>query len=207
MRIAVIGATRGIGLALVQAALNDGHDVAALVRSPSTMRVSHPHLKVVAGDALDPAAVAGVVDGKDVVCDCLGTTKVTQKITMFSRSAEILSKALKPEQLLITVTGIGSGDSKGHGGFLYDRIFMPIVLRRMYADKDRQERIIRDKVARWIIVRPGFLTNGPLTKRYRALTDLQGIHGGKISRADVADFLLSQAKSPKFIGETPLLIY
>ncbi|TEO19047.1 SDR family oxidoreductase [Pseudomonas aeruginosa] len=207
MRIAVIGATRGIGLALVQAALNDGHEVTALVRSPSTMPVSHPHLKVVAGDALDPAAVAGVVEGQDVVCDCLGTTNVTQKITMFSRSAENLSKALKPEQLLIAVTGIGSGDSKGYGGFLYDRILMPIVLRRMYADKDRQERIIRDKIARWIIVRPGFLNNGPLTKRYRALTDLQGIHGGKISRADVADFLLSQAKSPTFIGKTPLLIY
>jgi hypothetical protein len=51
------------------------------------------------------------------------------------------------------------------------------------------------------------LTNGPRTGRYRALTDLQGIKGGKISRADVADFMLSQAKSPHFIGKTPLLIY
>jgi hypothetical protein len=51
--------------------------------------------------------------------------------------------------------------------------------------------------------RPGFARTG----RYRALTDLQGVHGGRISRADVADFMLSQARSPQFIGQTPLLIY
>lgn len=207
MKIAVIGATRGIGLAMVKAALADGHEVTALVRDPARMPVSDPHLHIIPGDAEDPSAVARTVDGQDVVCDCLGTKKVTQAVTMFSRSAENLSKALKPEQLLIAVTGIGSGDSKGAGGFLYDCIFMPLILRRMYADKDRQEDIIRSKVARWIIVRPGFLTNGPHTGRYRALTNLRGIRGGKISRADVADFLLSQAKSPQYVGQTPLLIY
>jgi hypothetical protein len=84
---------------------------------------------------------------------------------------------------------------------------LPLVLRRMYADKDRQERIIMNNVARWIIVRPGFLNNGPRTGRYRALTDLQGIQGGRIARADVADFVLAQAKSPQYIGRAPLLIY
>ena len=207
MKIAIIGATRGIGLAMAQAALADGHVVTALARTPGRMPMSHLHLHIIAGDAQDAQAIARVVEGQDVVCDCLGTTNVAQTITMFSRSAENLAKVLKPEQLLIAVTGMGTGDSRGHGSFLYDYLFMPIVLRRMYADKDRQERIIKDNVARWIIVRPGFLTNGPHTGRYRALTDLTGIHGGRISREDVADFMLSQAKAPEFIGQTPLLIY
>jgi putative NADH-flavin reductase len=207
VKIAIIGATRGIGLELVKAALADGHEVTALVRNPAHMPVSDKHLRIVEGDALDPNAIVKVVEGQDVVCVCLGTTKITQTITLFSRCAENLSKTLKPEQLLIAVTGIGAGDSRGHGGFLYDYMFMPIVLRRMYADKDRQESIIKSKISRWIIVRPGFLNNGPRTGHYRALTDLRGIHGGRISRADVADFMLSQAKSPQFIGQTPLLIY
>ena len=207
MRIAIIGATRGIGLAMAQAALADGHEVTALARRPQRLAISQPRLRIVAGDALDPDAIANVVEGQEVVCDCLGTTNVLQTTTLFSRCAENLSKALKPEQLLIAVTGIGAGNSRGHGGFLYDYVFLPIVLRRMYADKDRQERIIMSAVARWIIVRPGFLTNGPRIGRYRALIDLRGIHGGRISRADVADFMLLQAKSPRFIGRTPLLIY
>lgn len=207
MKIAVIGATRGIGLALVRAALADGHEVRALVRAPSAMPIKAPKLTVVKGDATNAADVAGFVAGQDVVCDCLGTRKVTETVTMFSRSAQSLAAALRPEQLLIAVTGIGAGDSKGAGGFFYDRIFLPLVLKRMYADKDAQERIIKGRIARWIIVRPGRLTNGPHTGTYRALTDLRGIRGGTISREDVADFLLKQAKSPEFLNQTPLLIY
>lgn len=207
MKIAIIGATRGIGLAMAQAALADGHEVTALARVPGRMPISHSRLRIVAGDGEDPAAVAKVVEGQDVVCDCLGTMNVFQQITLFSRCAENLARALKPEQLLIAVTGIGVGDSRGHGGVIYEYLFRPIVLGRMYSDKERQERIIKSTVARWTIVRPGFLTNGPRTGRYRALTDLRGVHGGRISRADVADFMLSQARSPRFIGQTPLLVY
>ncbi|MEZ4726992.1 MAG: SDR family oxidoreductase [Caldilineaceae bacterium] len=207
MKIAIIGATRGIGLALAQAALADDHEVTVLARTPSRMTISHKCLHIVAGDAQDLDAIAEVVAGQDVVCNCLGTKNVTQTITMFSRCAENLAQALKPEQLLIAVTGMGVGDSRGHGSFLYDYVMLPLALRRMYADKDRQERIIMRNVARWIIVRPGFLNNGPRTGRYRALTNLQGIQGGRISRADFADFVLAQAKSPQFIGRTPLLIY
>jgi len=207
MNIAIIGATRGIGLALARAALSDGHAVTALARDPDRMPIRDARLRVVAGDAEDPVAVSKVVEGQDVICSCLGTTNVFQPISLFSHAAENLSKALKPEQLLISVTGIGTGDSRGHGSAVYDHFFLPVVLRRMYADKEREEAIIKKSVARWIIVRPGFLNNGPRTGRYRAITNLQGIQGGRISRADVADFLLSQAKSPQFIGQTPLLIY
>lgn len=207
MRIAVIGATRGIGLALVKAALADNHEVTVLARMISRMPLTHPNLKVVSGDARDFESVKYVVENQEVVCDCLGTTDVLSKTNLFSKSAENLARALKPEQLLIAVTGIGAGDSKGHGGFIYDRIFMPIVLSRMYADKSLQEKIIMQKVSKWIIVRPGFLHNWPPLRHYRALTDLKDVHGGHISRSDVAGFVLQQAKSPRFIGQTPLLIY
>ena len=206
MKIAVIGATRGIGLELVRAALSDGHDVTALVRDPASMTEEHPRLCLVKGSAVDAAAVAEAVRGQEVVCDTLGTRNVTGEVRLFSNAAEKIAAALQPDQLLITVTGIGTGDSKGHGGFLYDKIFMPLILRRMYADKDRQEAVIRNKVARWIIVRPGFLTNGPCTGQTCAVTDLHGVKANRISRADVARFILAQAKAPEFIGKTPLLI-
>lgn len=207
MKIAFIGATRGIGLALTELALAEGHDVTVLARVPGRMPITHARLRVVAGDAQELGAIRQVVEGQDVVCDCLGTTNVTKPVTMFSRCAEHLAKTLDAAQLLIAITGIGTGDSRGHGTWLYDHVFLRFVLTRMYADKNRQEEIIKRGIARWIIVRPGFLSNGPRTGRYRALTDLRGIHGGRISRADVADFMLSQAKTPGFIGQTPLLIY
>lgn len=207
MKIAILGARGGVGQALVSAALADGHDVTAFARSAVEASAGASRLAAVTGDACDPEAIVRATAGQDVVCDCLGTTDILRPITVFSRVAENLARALKPEQLLIAVTGLGAGDSKGHCGVLYDRFFLPVVLRRIYADKDRQEDIIKERVARWIIVRPGFLTNGPRTGRYRALTDMRGLHGGKISRADVADFILTQARSPQFLGRAPMLIY
>jgi putative NADH-flavin reductase len=105
----------------------------------------------------------------------------------------------------ICVTGIGAGDSKGHGGFLYDRLFKPLFLRTIYEGKDRQEALIRASGTDWTIVRPGFLTNGPLTKKYQVITDLTGVTAGKISRADVAHFILEELVANRYLGQTPLL--
>jgi putative NADH-flavin reductase len=108
---------------------------------------------------------------------------------------------------LITVTGIGAGDSKGHGGFFYDRVINPLLLGTIYADKDRQESIVKASKVEWLIVRPGFLTNGPLTGKYRVIENLSRVTAGKISRADVADFMLKQLAAPTHFGKTLLLTY
>jgi putative NADH-flavin reductase len=106
---------------------------------------------------------------------------------------------------LICVTGIGAGDSKGHGGFLYDRLVNPLLLKTIYEDKDRQEALIKASQADWTIVRPGFLTNGPLTGKYRVITDLTGITAGRISRADVAHFILAELADKRYLRQTLLL--
>lgn len=110
-------------------------------------------------------------------------------------------------QKLITVSGIGARDSKGHGGFFYDHILNPLLLGTIYADKDRSESIIKASKTNWLIVRPGFLTNGPRTGNYRVVENLSGVTAGKISRLDVADFILKQLAAPTCFWKTPLLTY
>jgi len=108
---------------------------------------------------------------------------------------------------LICVTGIGAGDSRGHGGFLYDKIVFPIFLKTIYEDKDIQESLVRGSGLKWLIVRPGFLTDGPVTGKYRVLTDMRGVKCGRISRGDVASFILRELGDMKHEGQTPLLTY
>ncbi len=103
---------------------------------------------------------------------------------------------------LIAVTG----DSRGHGGILYDAVVFPLLLKRVYDDKDVQERIIRSSGLDWTIVRPGLLTNRPETGKYRVLTAPNEWRFGTISRADVADFLIRQIDDRALVGATPLLI-
>jgi putative NADH-flavin reductase len=68
-------------------------------------------------------------------------------------------------------------------------------------------QLLKESDIDWIIVRPGFLTNGPRRGRYRAITDLTGVKAGKISRADVAHFILAQLASPTFLRQSLLLTY
>jgi uncharacterized protein YbjT (DUF2867 family) len=104
------------------------------------------------------------------------------------------------------VTGLGAGDSRGHGGLLYDAIAFPLVLKRIYDDKDVQEQMIRASGLDWTIVRPGLLRGGPATGQARPLTDPRDWRGGSVTRADVADFLVREAFERRFVGRTPLLI-
>jgi putative NADH-flavin reductase len=209
MRLLVIGATRGIGRCLVELALNQDHNVTALVRDPGQMPVSHDRLRVIKGDIRNREAVISAVEDQDAVCITIGIHPTRKPVIVFSEGAKNVIEALthSATNQLICVTGIGAGDSKNHGGFFYDRIFNPLLLKTIYTDKDRQEALVRNSNLEWVIVRPGFLTNGPLTGTYRVLVDLEGISAGKISRADVAHFILSEIKEKTYLLKTPLLTY
>jgi putative NADH-flavin reductase len=210
MNILIVGASRGIGLQLIAHALGAGHAVTALVRHPEHIVARHDSFRKIKGDILDPAAVSSAVAGQDaVVCTIGKKTPWEQSSDLFSRGTDVLLRAMDAAHVrrLVCVTGIGAGDSRGHGGFLYDRIFLPFVLKSMYDDKDRQEARIRGSNTEWTIVRPGFLTNGPLTGDYRVLTELQGVTAGRISRADVAHFILQELENPRYVHRTPLLTY
>jgi len=209
MKILIVGATRGIGRQVLDQALAAGHAVTALVRDTRRLDAQHDRLKVVQGDVLDANAVALAMAGQEAVCCSLGVKVPWFYVNVFSDGTRNLLDAMKKSgaRRLVCVTGIGAGDSRGHGGFLYDRLFLPFLLRTVYADKDRQESLIKASNVDWVIVRPGFLTNGPLTGRYRAITNLSGVTAGWISRADVAHFILQQLVAPSHLRQTPLLTY
>ncbi len=208
MKILVIGATRGIGLQLVQQALEGGHSVTALVRKPGNP-INDAQLRVVGGDILDARSVEEAMTGQDVVCSSIGVKPGRGPITVFSEGIRNVIRAMKKRDVprLVSVSGIGAGDSLNHGGFFYDKLLLPLLLKRIYEDKDRQEEIIGASDVDWVIVRPGFLTNGGFTGSYRVLTELDGVKARRISRTDVAHFILEQLRSRKYLGQTPLVTY
>ena len=211
-KLLVIGASRGIGLETVKAALRAGHSVRALARSAANIPIQNAGLDKVSGDALDSDTVRNALEDVEAVIQTLGVDvsprAIFEHTTLFSQSTRILVDAMKAAGVkrLIVVTGLGAGDSRGHGGLLYDAVVFPLLLKRVYDDKDVQEWIIRSSGLDWTIVRPGLLTNRPATGRYRVLTASKDWRFGAISRADVADFLVRQIDDRALIGTTPLLI-
>jgi putative NADH-flavin reductase len=211
-KVLIIGASRGIGLETVKAALLAGHNVRALARSAARIPIQNPGLEKVTGNAVDSSTIRSTVEGVDVVVQTVGVDiaprSIFERTTLFSQSTRILVDAMKAAGVkrLIAVTGLGAGDSRGHGGLLYDAVVFPLFLKRVYDDKDVQEWIVRSSGLDWTIVRPGLLTNRPATGRYRILTAAHDWRFGLISRADVADFIVRQVDDRALIGATPLLI-
>jgi len=208
--VLIIGASRGIGLETVKAALKAGHSVRALARSARRIRIDHPKLEKMAGNALDIATVKRALTGVDAIIQSLGISvglEIMLKPTrLFSKATRVLVIAMEEALIkrLICVTGFGAGDSRGRGGCLYSAA-SDLLLGRIYDDKDLQERIVRRSKLDWVIVRPVILTDGPKTNAYRALVNPRRWTWGFISRADVADFLVKQIDDDAFLHKTPVL--
>jgi uncharacterized protein YbjT (DUF2867 family) len=207
MKVLVIGGTRGIGREVVAAAHAAGHELTLLARNAERISLPVTGVRVVVGDAGDADDIERAVAGQDAVVWTVGVAPTRRPVHLFSRSTRFLLAAMTKHGVprLMCVTGIGAGDSRGHGGFFYDRILRPLFLKSIYEDKDRQETLLRASDVDWTIVRPGTLTNGPATGLARVLTDLEGVTAGRVSRADVAAFIVENLQTDDFRRTTVLL--
>jgi uncharacterized protein YbjT (DUF2867 family) len=208
-KLLVLGATGGTGRLIISQAVARGYDVAALVRSPEKA-ADLKGAKLIVGDARDEKSVRQALKGRDAVISALGTpASPFREVTLLSTATRALVHAMKAEHVsrLVCVTGIGAGDSAGHGGFLFDNVIFPLLLRKVYDDKNRQEAIVRDSGLDWVLVRPSVLNNKPRRETIRALTDLSSFHGGTISRANVASFVLDQVGDDTWVHRSPLITW
>ena len=206
----VIGASRGIGLATARIALDRGHAVRAFARSAAGIPLGHPRLAKVGGDARSPADLRAALAGADAVVLALGipgdARMVLGPVDLFSTA----TRALLPEmrdagvRRLAAVTGFGAGDSHAAISPL-QRIGFRLVFGRAYADKSIQEQLIRDSGLEWVIARPGVLTNGRRTGRYRVLVEPASWRNGIVARADVADFLVRACEEDTWVGRAPVI--
>lgn len=210
MKILVIGATKGIGLACVKAALAHDLSVRAMARRIERLDLDHPALEPLGGDATDPDDVARALDGVEAVAFTLGmpvnTDTLLRPVTLFSRATEVLIEAMRATGVrrLVAVTGFGSGDSRSAMSAL-ERLGHGAILGRIYDDKTRQEALIRESGLDWTIARPVILTNGKATGTYKVLVAPEEWRNGLIARGDVADFVVRSIVEGTYIHAIPVL--
>jgi putative NADH-flavin reductase len=206
MRIAIIGGSRGIGLAVAHEALARGHDVTIVSRSDP--RLIQDEVRWLGGDARDATVLERAMEGASAVVTALGVSRTWQTTNLFSQAQVGLHRAMENAGLkrTVLVTGLGAGDSRNHQGWLYDNVLFPVFLERSYADKDRAEAILRKSDLDWTIVRPGRLTNGPKKNKIDALLTPETYRYGAISRADVAAFILDCIEQGSYLRQTPQIV-
>jgi len=207
MKLVVFGSTGSIGRELLKQALEQGHTVTAFARDPAKFDIKHTNLQVIQGDAMDLASVEKAVQNQEVVLCSLGAGR---KDTVRSEGTRNIISAMEKVGVrrFICQSTLGVGDSRGNLNIFWKYIMFGLLLRPMYADHVSQENYVRQSRLDWTIVRPGAFTDGERTGQYR-----HGFPGTdkttklKISRADVADFMLKQLIDDTYLHKTPGLSY
>lgn len=199
MKLIVFGATGSVGSQLVQQALDAGHTVTAFTRSKEKLAaISHPGLRVIEGDVLNAQEVRDGVKEHDAVFCALGAGR---KGIVRAEGTKNIIAAMEKEGIdrFICQTTLGAGDSRGNLNFFWKRIMFGWFLKQAYLDHEQQENYIRESQLEWTIVRPAAFTNGELTANYRhGFSAMEKDLKLKISRADLANFMLRQLVSDEY---------
>lgn len=207
MKIVILGSTGGTGRCLVEQALSSGHEVTAFARNPSNVLVHHERLSVLQGDVLDVATVEAAVRGQQAVLSALGVGLAGGKRVLSSGMKNVVATMQKfGVRRLIVESSYGVGDSLQDTSWTMRLVFLSL-LRSTYEDKAREDEIIRASNLDWVVVRPAALTNGPRRSQYRAGDHLGLGFGARISRADVAEFMLRQLSDDTWVRRFPALSY
>lgn len=207
MKVIVFGASGTLGRHVVDQALVQGHAVTAFSRQPRKAEPKNPNLSLVAGDVLDLRSVQAVMAGQDAVIVALGAGR---KGGIRSTGTETVIAAMKHHGIsrLICLSTLGAGDSRSMLTFFWKRIMFGLLLRQAYKDHQVQEEIVRDSGLDWTLVRPAAFVDGPVTGSYRhGFPNTEKGLALKISRADVADFMLRQLTGTAYLHHAPGLSY
>ncbi|SFD23607.1 Putative NADH-flavin reductase [Chitinophaga sp. CF118] len=212
MKLIIFGATGGTGRHLIEQALKQGHEVTAFIRDAAKLQVQHPNLRVSLGDVMNYSTVEPAVKGHDAVLSALGSP--ANKIgTIRSAGTQHIIRAMEKNGVrrFVCQTSLGYGDSRetlNRTPFYFKYFIVPFILKKGFADHALQEEYIRQSRLDWVIVRPGNLTDDAPTGKYR--------HGFpandnkilvKVSRADVADFMLKQLSDNTYLHKTANISY
>ncbi|MEW6126599.1 MAG: SDR family oxidoreductase [Acidobacteriota bacterium] len=204
----IVGATGGTGRQLVKQALEQNQTVTAFVRNPAKLGLEHKNLSILQGDVTDFEAVKRAVKNCDAVLSALGApAKVKDNVRSIGTRNIIRAMEETGVQRFICMTTLGIGDSREILPFYFKYLIVPLILKEAFADSERQENLIMQSRLNWTIVRPANLTDGARTGTYQHGFAATAKTKLKISRADVADFMLKQLNDDNYLRKTPGISY
>ncbi|MGH9595399.1 MAG: NAD(P)-dependent oxidoreductase [Edaphobacter sp.] len=209
MNIAIFGASGGTGTLLTERCLAAGYSVTALIRKPDSFRLSQgkrSDVHIIQGNAFDLAAVRATVEGADAVLSALGPRSPVRNENVLPRAIPLLVEAMQ-------LVGVRRIVALGSAGALPDSLSKQTAWRRWIVQKIVYTTLLKWPVAEqisqyatlsrsdldWTMVMPPKLTNGAARGRFRVDGEALPRNGSRISRADVADFMMQQIDNPQWV--------
>jgi putative NADH-flavin reductase len=202
MKLLILGATGGIGLEIVRQAIDGGHQVTAFVRTLERLKEFADRITIIQGNVLNSAELERALKGQDAVLSGFGAREPRSKADadLLRRFAVALTRAMlhaKIRRVIVVSVAFLFTDSIIPPTYLFGRLFF----RDVVIDASGMEDIFRKSALDWTILRPPRLTDKPRTGKYRMREGHLPRFGFTISRADVAEFMISTVQNGGTIGK------
>lgn len=205
MKLAVFGATGGLGRAVTRAALDAGHEVRAMVRDPSKLAVDG--VEVVVGDLADAAAIASTIAGTDAVVSCVGVVKGGDP-EVFGAGMKAIVDAMTTHSVgrLVAISGAGlelDDDVTGLGRRMIIAA-LKLFARDVLRGKELEWAAIRDSGVDWTLVRVARMVDRPAAGN--VAVDARQVSGSPmVAYADVAQWMVAEVGAKAFVGQAPFV--
>ena len=199
-KIIVFGATGGTGQLVVKQLLQAGHQVTAVVRKPDGLALQHPQLRIIVGDVFETGTFENEIRGQDAVVSCLGIQK-REPTTVYSEGVGNIIEAMQEANVTrIICLSAGAVVVPTRSSF-FAKFFIKNILQRIfkytYADMLIMERILKESHLNWTVIRPPWLRNSAHSGKYRAMVNGHLSNPSKLSRADLAEYIVNHLTDEK----------
>jgi uncharacterized protein YbjT (DUF2867 family) len=215
MKVLVIGATGGSGLAATRSLLARGAQVTAFARSPDSLPPLHGQLTKMPGDATRFEDIDRAMAGHDAVVVALGIRENPLRVRLLgsahtamdvrSQGTRHVIEAMHRHGVrrLVVQTSYGVGATQGRLPFMVKLVFA-LMLRPQIRDTGRQEEAVRNSGLDWVLVQPVNLNDDAVVEP--AFASAEGDYQSmKVSRQQVGEFLADAAMSDQHVGESVAL--
>jgi putative NADH-flavin reductase len=202
MKVALFGATGGTGLEFLKQSQGGKDQITVFARSTQSLTENFKEIQVIKASIDDQEFLLSSVKDFDVIVSIVGIAGLLQARkpgALYERTAKTLIRIAKENRIPKTIVVTSGGVMEAPGEpWIMKYILKPFFLKNMYEDMKVMEKLISDSDLNFTIVRPPYLTNGPLTKKYRTIVNDWFMNDKDLSRADLAHYLLS------ILGDTTL---
>lgn len=205
MRVIIFGATGSLGKHITAQALKAGHHVTGFARRAESLAINHEHLKKVNGDIMDAMQVQQALSGHDAVIVAVGAG-ARGEVRATGTTNVIEGMRQEGVRRLIALSTLGAGGSRDKLNFFWRYIMFGFLLSRAMADHEQQELAVRNSGLDWTIVRPAAFTDDSLPSPFHhgSLDDVVNL-ALKVSRKDVARFMVNQVTDTNYLFAAPCL--
>jgi putative NADH-flavin reductase len=209
MKIALFGASGATGTLLTRRCLAAGYEVTALLRTPETFPM-RDLVDVIQGSAFDTTPVRQTIAHADVVLSALGASSLKKEDVLERAVPQIVaamqetSTQPKPIRRIIVLGSAGAlptslDKQPAWRRWIVQNIVYNTFLKWPIASQISQWDTLSHSSLDWTMVMPPMLTNTPGHGTYRIDGEALPTNGSRISREDVADFMMQQINNPQWI--------